>query len=629
MTGVKARLAVLAVLAGVALLSISSATAEGPNAVQNLAGCGTNALPRNDDSYTGVSVPIGFTANFFGSSYTLLSVNNNGNVTFDTGLSKYTPFDFTSTGNVIIAPYLADVDTRGVGTSPVTYGQTTYNGSPAFCVNWVNVGYYSQAADKLNSFQLILVKQGTAGDFDIIFNYDKVQWETGNASGGSLGLGGTSAAVGYSNGDGSPDHHYVKAGSYTPGALLDSNTAGLTHGSLGTSQIGRYIFQVRNTPPTGSTLVGTVNSPTSSVVAQAPVEICQNGGSCISRFTNTSGVYRAVNLAQGNYTVTAHTPAGSTYTDGRAGPIAISGAPGASFTQNIALGVNSGGPPSGTTITNVGSTSNGVPVLYWGTRLTIATQACANGTGSYQFSVGGAAVRNGPMAETPKGSGHYVGNVAPLYPIHGEARVHIAIACPGATPAVAIDFNVYIDPSGKVTDVGTGLGLAGVTVTLLRADRSTGPFVQVPNGSAVMSSGNRTNPGTTASDGSFGWDVIAGYYQIHASSTTCGSADSAVMTIPPPVNNLVLALPCPHKYPNTTITKAKITAKKRMATFKFKGSGGVGGFTFQCSMDNKAFQFCKSGKTYKHLKKGSHTFQVRAVSGQVVDLTPAKKKFKI
>jgi hypothetical protein len=712
MMGIKGRFAALAALLSVVLLFfIPAAVAEGPNAVLNLAGCTTNTLPANDDGYTGVNVPIGFTADFYGDSYTQLSVNNNGNVTFDAGLSTYTPYDFTVTGNVIIAPFLADVDTRGTGTSPVTYGQTTYNGNQAFCVNWVNVGYFSNGVDKLNSFQLLLVKQGTAGDFDIIFNYDKVQWETGTASGGSDGLGGTSAAVGFANGDGGPDHFYVRDGSYTNGALLDSNSStGLVHGSLGTTQLGRYIFQVRNVAPTGSTLTGTVYDPSSSTaLAQAPVEICRTGGSCFSRFTNNAGVYRAINLVAGSYTVTAHPRTSDNYTDGHGGPITVSGTPGASFTQDVTLGPAPGAPPAGTTITNVG-TQGGIPVVFWGDPLTLTTEACINGSGSYQITAGGSVVRSGSMTETPGGSGHYVGTAAALYPTHGDAQVHIAVNCPGATPDVSIDFSVYIDPSGTVVDAGTGLAISGATVTLLRSDNASGPFIPVPNGSAVMSAANRNNPDTTASDGTFGWDVIAGYYKVHASSTTCGSVDSDVMNIPPPVNNLLLQLPCPHNLTvskagagngtvtssptgitcgstcvyafnsgtsvtltaapaansrfsgwsgggctgsgscqitmggdttvtatfalippiQTKITKTKVNAKKRMATFKFSGSGGQGSLSFQCKLDKKKYSSCKSGKTYKKLKPGKHTFLVRAKDSRgKVDTSPATKKFKI
>ncbi len=89
------------------------------------------------------------------------------------------------------------MDTRGAGNNTTKYGIVTYNGRPAFCVNWTNIGYYNQHINKLNSFQLILVDRSDLGvnNFDIVMNYDKIQWETGDVSGGTNGLGGSSARV--------------------------------------------------------------------------------------------------------------------------------------------------------------------------------------------------------------------------------------------------------------------------------------------------------------------------------------------------------------------------------------------------------------------------------------------------
>ena len=52
-----------------------------------------NTLAANDDESTG-AVPMGFTFNFFGTSYTQLFVNNNGNVSFGAALGSYTPSAF-------------------------------------------------------------------------------------------------------------------------------------------------------------------------------------------------------------------------------------------------------------------------------------------------------------------------------------------------------------------------------------------------------------------------------------------------------------------------------------------------------------------------------------------------------
>jgi hypothetical protein len=206
-----------------------------------------STLSRNDDGYTGL-VGIGFTVDFFGNSYDNLYVNNNGNVTFGYTLGTYTPYNLTTTDRAIIAPFFADVDTRAAGL-PVTYGTGTFDGKNAFGVNWVDVDYYSSstAHTARNSFQLLLVDRADvgAGDFDIYFNYGSIQWETGTASGGNTyGLGGYSARVGWSNGQG---ESFELPGSAVNGAFLDGGPNSL-------SAAGGYVFNVRNgsitTPPT-------------------------------------------------------------------------------------------------------------------------------------------------------------------------------------------------------------------------------------------------------------------------------------------------------------------------------------------------------------------------------------------
>ena len=209
-------------------------------------GFNANTLAANDDGSTGL-VNIGFTTNFFGTDYTQLYVNNNGNVTFDSQLGTYTPFDLDSTGQIIIAPFFADVDTRRAGL-PVTYGAGTFDSKSAFGVNWVDVDYYSSstAHSSHNDFQLILVDRSdvSTGDFDIIFNYDKILWETGTASGGDAnGLGGSSARVGYSNGAGTS---FELAGSAVNGAFLDNGPNALISHSRNSNLNGQYIFNVRN-----------------------------------------------------------------------------------------------------------------------------------------------------------------------------------------------------------------------------------------------------------------------------------------------------------------------------------------------------------------------------------------------
>jgi hypothetical protein len=133
------------------------------------------------------------------------------------------------------------------GESGVTrYGATSYAGHPAFCVDWPYVGYWDKHTDKLNDFQLMIVSRNDigTGDFEFMFNYDQVKWETGDFNGGHDGLGGESAAVGFSNGDGTKAHSLEIAGSRVNGALLDDSPSGLIHGSRGSEVLGRYVFDV-------------------------------------------------------------------------------------------------------------------------------------------------------------------------------------------------------------------------------------------------------------------------------------------------------------------------------------------------------------------------------------------------
>ncbi|QQQ80211.1 PxKF domain-containing protein [Saccharothrix sp. 6-C] len=230
------------VLGTSAVMQANAAT----GAVIDSADCTQNELTANDDYYTNrVSLPFG--VNFYGQTFESLFVNNNGNVTFDSPLGTYTPFGLASTSRQIIAPFFADVDTRQGNTVRYGWGNTTYQGHRALCVNWADVGYYNQHTDKLNSFQLLLVQREDAGvgDFDIVFNYDKVQWETGDASGGSGGIGGTPAVAGFSNGTGTPGTSYELPGSMVSGAFLDSSPTGLARTSTDSPVVGRHVFRVR------------------------------------------------------------------------------------------------------------------------------------------------------------------------------------------------------------------------------------------------------------------------------------------------------------------------------------------------------------------------------------------------
>jgi CSLREA domain-containing protein len=98
---------------------------------------------------------------------------------------------------------------------------------------------------------------------------------------------------------------------------------------------------------------------------------------------------------------------------------------------------------------------------------------------------------------------------------------------------------------------------------------------------------------------------------------------------PPETNNPPGSTPPAKTAPDTKITKKpKKSSKATTATFKFKAVPAAG-VSFECKLDRAKWAKCKSPKTYKKLKPGKHTFQVRAVAAGLKDPTPAKFSFTV
>lgn len=175
------------------------------------------AMAPNDDGSSAL-INLPFTFCLYGTNYTSLYINNNGNVSFGTPYGTFSASGFPSTSFVMVAPFWADVDTR-----PAGGGQVLYKIKPnAIYVNWVGVGYYSMQTDKLNTFQLVL-SDGTDSLIgignNVGFCYKDMQWTTGSASSGVGGFGGTPANVGANKGDGI---NYIQFGRFDqPGTAYD------------------------------------------------------------------------------------------------------------------------------------------------------------------------------------------------------------------------------------------------------------------------------------------------------------------------------------------------------------------------------------------------------------------------
>jgi Bacterial Ig-like domain/Nidogen-like len=240
------------------------------NGLGGSAGFGNNVVPIGDDnSSAAINITSVFGAagiNFFGHNYTSLYINNNGNITFAGPNPTYTPSAISAgANNPIIAPFWADVDTRGgagtptggnaTGANQIFYNLDSVDG--VLTITWDDVGYYNQAKDKLDAFQVQLISLG-GGNFDIVYRYESINWTTGSASGGTNGLGGTPARAGYSAGDGNSAHYFELPQSGIQAALLALPT---TAGNTGIA--GVDVFQVLN---------GQVGTPTVTTIGTATVQ---------------------------------------------------------------------------------------------------------------------------------------------------------------------------------------------------------------------------------------------------------------------------------------------------------------------------------------------------------------------
>ena len=166
--------------------------------------CSSNSLPANDDNSTAVTFP--FNVTFFAAPSNRWYVNNNGNIS-PQKFGTYTPFPLIGHGSPVIAPFLADVDTRGAPGfgNVVTFGagicttgppetSDTYANRTCWCANWVFSNFFcsnppslpgggepppgvcqNTSVVRLNSFQVCLIDASSIpgfrdGDFDMEFS---------------------------------------------------------------------------------------------------------------------------------------------------------------------------------------------------------------------------------------------------------------------------------------------------------------------------------------------------------------------------------------------------------------------------------------------------------------------------
>ncbi|MDC0741591.1 HYR domain-containing protein [Polyangium mundeleinium] len=540
--------------------------------------CGTNVLAHNDDA-SATDVPLGFPVLINGGTYTTVHVNNNGYVTFGAAPPAY--FDYTNlrldtTSRAVIAPFMADIDTRNVASDEVTYGHTTYGGRSAFCVNWGNtngVGYYDMGVAALNRFQLLLVDRSDVGfgDFDIIMNYDHIGWDGQDPTPPSNLPVWIGASEGFWTG--------FPGSGVDPGELRDGEANALVGGSLNTPTLGRYIHRPRGgLPPQAAAVSGTLYSPAGTPLAGATVQFCDSSGTCFFATTDADGVYTVpidVGATDGGpLTMTASAPAGSTWIPPST-PISVTPAVGQAYTGRDVLFLGGTGPSQAVLTPSRESGVPDSPAVFWQDPLTLMINGCTGGSICYDVLTGfgstsGTAIESGCLTESFPGSGLFQGAVGPFYPNHGWVSIVFTSSAVDGTacsiPAPPLD--VYIDPSGHVNNTN-GNRIANALVTLYRSDDPWGPFQVVPDGSTIMSPANRQNPMYSNERGHFGWDTLAGYYIVRAEKPGCTAiddpaipyAETDVLPVPPPVTDLDLRLDCSAVPPPVITAPTSVTAE--------------------------------------------------------------------
>ncbi len=180
---------------------------------------------RNDDWSTD-TITLPFNICFYGTPVNKIFLNNNGNISIGNPYSTFTANSFPDPTYVMIAPFWADVDTRGLRSGIVYYSVTPTH----LIVQWENVGYFGTHDEKLNTFQLIVTNGSDPilpSGQNVSFCYKDMQWTTGDASQGVFGFGGVPATVGVNRGNG---FDYIQFGRFDKAGNNFDGAYGLNDG---------------------------------------------------------------------------------------------------------------------------------------------------------------------------------------------------------------------------------------------------------------------------------------------------------------------------------------------------------------------------------------------------------------
>jgi len=250
------------------------------------------SMPGTDDGSVGpISIPFGF--NFYGTTYTTCFINNNGNITFGSSTSSFSPAGFPSgTSYKMIAPFWADIDTR-VGAT-VKYKIETHR----IIITWPGVRRYNAnsagSGSLLNTFQCILtdgMDPGIGIGNNVAFYYGDMQWAYASSS----GFGGAGATVGMNAGNGID---YLQIGRFNQSGNAYDGPAGNADG-IDYLDYECFTFNVGaagNQPPSvsGAPAGNTITIPAGTTATLNMSFLPPEVGQQVSTLINTGGLCNTV-----------------------------------------------------------------------------------------------------------------------------------------------------------------------------------------------------------------------------------------------------------------------------------------------------------------------------------------------
>lgn len=232
---------------------------------------GDHVLPRGPDSDSGflnLSVPFPF----YGKSRRVITVNNRGLLLFET----ISPADYTYS---LVLPFGAHVDTTSAGqvfyrasqdeamlnntakqVNAAFDGQyLTFKPTLAFITTWFQVGYYNAHSIPNNTYQAVLLTNGTISFSIFIYPPGGIQWTTPDSNEGVK----DAAIVGFVNNTGYPD--------LLPGS--GRNTTRLLSATSNANMTGVWIFRIDKA----------IAGPKVNECASAYQQYCDQNAYCVDR----------------------------------------------------------------------------------------------------------------------------------------------------------------------------------------------------------------------------------------------------------------------------------------------------------------------------------------------------------